>query len=139
MEHTLRHSRSHGDADPCRCLALSGGGRGGRGSSRLPGPGGGGPARPPPRRSSINQALIVSTLPMSALVVPMRASLFPTIWNPVIAAALADPTSGNPDVLMPAPLPKSRRPDVSDAWRRHGLDANRRGGPIDIEGHACGR
>src|SRR5258705_10019307 len=76
---------------------------------------------------------------MAALVVPMRAPLFPTIGNPVIAAAFADPTSGNPDVLMPAPLPKSRCPDVSDARRRHGLDANRRGGHIDIDHHSCRR
>jgi hypothetical protein len=88
----------------------------------------------PTRRASINRTLeFGSALPVSRLMMPMRTSLFPTSGDPVIAATLADVVAGSPNMCVISPLPKSRRPNETDARFRHDLDAHRRRGHIDID------
>src|ERR1700674_1041377 len=70
---------------------------------------------------------------------PIRTSLLPTSGDPVIAATLADVVAGNPNMCVISPLPKSRRPSVTDARFRHDLDAHRRRGHIDIDGDSSQR
>src|SRR5580658_5914385 len=88
----------------------------------------------PTRRTRINPTVDGAlALPVSRLMVPVRTPLVPAIGNPVIAAPLAHPVSGDPDVRMIAPLPETRRPNVTDARRRYHLDANRRRSDVDVD------
>src|SRR5579863_7279805 len=103
------------------------------GSSWRSAAGGGIPRSPhPPHENRINRDRDLA-LPASRLMVPVRTALFPAIGNPVIAAPLAHPTSRDPDVRMIAPLPVTRRPDITDARRRYDLDANRRRRDVDVD------
>src|SRR5579863_2102650 len=88
-------------------------------------------SRHPPHENHTNSSALA--LPVSRLMVPMRTPLVPAIGNPVIAAPLAHPVSGDPDVRMIAPLPETRRPNVTDARRRYHLDANRRRSDVDVD------
>jgi hypothetical protein len=83
-----------------------------------------------------NAQVVDLTLPMSALMMPMRTSLFPAIGSPMITPALAYPAPGDPDVRTTAPFPKPRCPDETLARRRHDLDPYRRRGDIDINEHS---
>src|ERR1700722_874375 len=74
-----------------------------------------------------------SPLPVAGLVMPMGAALLPAIGNPVVAVPFANVVAGDPDVLVAAPLPKSRRPYVTDARFGNRLDAHRRRRDIDVD------
>lgn len=94
-----------------------------------------GPAPPavrslPRRRSLPTRA---SALPMAVIEVPAVSAMLPMIRSPCVTAAFMHPVSLVPDVPMSIPSPVARRPDVADAWRRHGLDDHRRRTDADVE------
>ncbi len=63
------------------------------------------------------RALQISALPMPGTVVPMRSTRLPTVWNPVITPALANPSATHPNMAMIPVIPVSRGPHIAHAGR----------------------
>src|ERR1700724_2485179 len=74
-----------------------------------------------------------SPLPVAGLVMPMRPALLPAIGNPAVAVPFTNVAPGDPNMLVAAPLPKSRRPYVADARFGNRLDAHRRRRNVDVD------
>src|SRR6516165_12287406 len=79
---------------------------------------------------------VLTALPVTGFMVPMRTTLFPAGRNPVITPPFTDPTALDPDVLVPAPFPISRRPNEAHARRRHRLDSHGRRRDVDVDANS---
>jgi len=77
---------------------------------------------------------------MASLEVPMRASLYPRLGNPVVADTLMHPAPTDPDMVATVPTPISRRPDKTRSRRGHDLDLRwrRRDVNVDDDGSIAG-
>jgi hypothetical protein len=90
------------------------------------------PAIHPPLAGNNNQQSLRSALPVTWVVMPVRAGLLPAVWDPVETAPLSDPVSGNPNMRIAAPFPETGRPDIAGARRGNHLDPRRRGRHVYI-------
>jgi len=90
----------------------------------------------PTRRSSINQFVIRSTLPMSALMVPMGDLVAPNDRESNDSPCARPSNARGPRRAGHRATPKIPAPRRTLARRRHDFDAYRRRGHIDIDEHS---